>query len=157
MSLLIYLILIASALQYNWEDRGAAFVFVAPVILYELFGKYVPDWGYYVGAGALSFGALWALKSFFWSRLSDRLSRAMFVSILLNFVGFILFNNNLDPEPYNYLFFVYYAWVLYILINEGGLYVGISEICRNIVSFRGHAFKGSAYHRKETMWKRQAL
>lgn len=156
MTILILLILLASALQYDWEDRGAAFVFVAPVIIYELFWKFIPDWGYYIGAGVLSFTALWVLRSYFWNRLSDRLSKAMFVSILLNFVGFILLHYKFDPDPYNNLFMAYYAWVLYILIDEGGLYVGISEICRNIVSFRGHAFKGISNLREETLWKKQA-
>ncbi len=122
------LILFVSCLQDFHGDRIAGLVFIAPAIAHELMSPVMGGWTYYITGSLFCLGIIWVYRSFLhWSKMAERLSRATLVVMAISAGGFGMWYAGCDPMAFNYISKACFLWILYIIIDEGGIHAGISE------------------------------
>lgn len=116
--ILIAVILVLSICQRRGTDRSAAISFFVPTAILYMIWDYIPgSICYHVCAIADLFLILFLVR--FKTKLSFSLSKALFISILLNLFGFVMWATYQPPEPYYYSFILYYIWISFLLVSRG--------------------------------------
>jgi len=113
-------------MQKNDCDRMAGYVFTIPAIVVYAVGQYIPWNIYFHVAGAVDVVTLLFLLKIN-SRLSFCLSACVFVSILLNFGGYILCSKYYPDYFYVISFSVYYAVAAYLSLSKGSFEWNLSR------------------------------
>lgn len=122
---LIYSIVVSALLQPTASRLFAAAVFAVAVLTHEVAFSGLDGLAYYASAAVFDLGVVVAIGSMSEvTRLAVLLQRVCLVSILLNAAGWLMWVTYLPPTAYNTSFTAIYAWAVYILLTEGGDYVG---------------------------------
>lgn len=122
--MVIYLIIAAlfflSFAQKKATDKKAAFIFTIPTIVIALSQGFIPGWVYYISCAIAAYIIILALLKIN-TKFSLSLSKAVFVSIILNVFGWTLWYFYLPADAYCSVFSLYYLWVAYLFADNGGL------------------------------------
>jgi len=116
--LLIVFIFILSAMQSNKCDRVAGYLFSVPFMAVYLVGDYIPGAIYFHISGVVSLVSMIIILKI-QSSMSYPLSIALFCSILINFLGFVMWFRYKPPTLYVISFSVFYAAAAYIVATRG--------------------------------------
>ena len=120
-SLLTIAILILSFMQSKHEDKTASLIFCVPIVIVDLFSSYISGWYYYLFCALCACILINILHKNFNNNLSFIFARLLLLSIPINFLGFVMWFNYMEPTLYSDLFTLYYISIVYILLTHGGL------------------------------------
>lgn len=118
-TLLLFILLIVSALQRTDERQYAAMVFVSLAVIHHVFADNLNGWLYYFSAAMFdAFVVLFTLKLRILSRAIKTLHDICYASIVLNGLGWAAWMLYLPPDPYNASFIVLYSWAIINLLRK---------------------------------------
>jgi len=115
---IIFCIIVLSALQINRADRIAGFILSVTAFVVYGVGSYIPGYIYFHFCGAVDLLTVFLILRVR-SNLSYPLSMVLFISILLNLMGFILWYDYMPDTIYVNSFGVYFSLTLYLLLSRG--------------------------------------
>ena len=115
---LIIFIFCLSILQKRAEDSAAALVLSAPSLIIYCLGDHIPEEIYFLLCGAVFLGAIFLVLRIK-TNLAVLISKAMFVSSLINLFGWVTWYLYMPPHLYVSLFTLYYIGVAYLLLQKG--------------------------------------
>jgi len=81
--------------------------------------------------------------------MARRLSWATGVVMVIATCGFWMWYKRCDPWLFDYISKGCFLWVLYIILDEGGIHAGITEAFRNCFGLCRDALQGMAFAKKE--------
>jgi len=112
--------LVAAAIFQPTATRSfAAVVFVSVAWAHELAFAHLTGLPYYASAGAGALAIIVALKLLDHPpRIALTLVRICLVSIVLNFIGWVLWVTYSEPAPYNVATFCIFVWALITLLSR---------------------------------------
>ena len=119
---LLFVLLLVAALQPTIERAYAGFMFACFAIVHYVLMYNVEGWIYYFSAALLDASIVFfTLKLRVISPVIESLHAICYISILMNFFGWILWHLYLPPDAYNVAFLLVYAWaILNLLRREPG-------------------------------------
>ena len=125
---LIITMMAMAALQEDQLERQSAVIFAIPCVVGFLGGEYVPGSVYFHLCAVVDLIIIFALLRIK-SKLAPTLAMCALASIILNFVGFLLWVSYQEPTVYVFLFVLYYAVIIYILAAKGSIrgYTGLDS------------------------------
>jgi len=108
-------------LQPDNTRTSVAILFVLPLMLHDLAFHVAFDSisAYYISAGMIDLCVILAIsKMAKYCRLSGDVQVISLVSIVYNFIGWLMFNFGAQVEAYNVMYLFLYGWTLFVL-NRG--------------------------------------
>lgn len=115
---ILLLISCLSVLQLKSCDKMACLIFSFPAIVVYCFGEYIPGFLYFHVCGFIDLLTVFLILKVR-SNLSFPLSCTLFISIILNLFGFVIWYNYLSSNLYTMPFLAYYSFVAYLLLSRG--------------------------------------
>lgn len=132
----------------------AAFLFVAPVVLHEVFLSDLDGFAYYWSDAGFNLATIVALACISRpSKLIITLQHLGLISLMLNIYGWIAWMSYLQPDVYNLAFIGLYFTAIIILMWGSDGVLGGSKMDRGHPGLSRHAYqRGYTYnHHKETL------
>jgi hypothetical protein len=147
---LLIVLPLAAIIQPNAQRLFAAVIFVGITLLHEVFLSHTTGLMYY-GSAAMFALAVIILTSGIRPvpKLVMRIHMICVTAIGLNFIGFILWFNYIDPALYNFSFVLLYLWALVTLIRKDKTDVGSFSLDSWRTCFHYNNLPGMGYHRQD--------
>ncbi len=126
----------------------AAAIFAAPLLLHDFLFHAAFDsiFYYYISAGIIDLAVIIAIgKMVKYTRLSGDIQIISLVSIVYNFVGWMLFTMNATSEAYSVMYIVLYCWTIYAL-HRGEPEHGIGRMDTRFFAVRANNFSRRIVH-----------
>lgn len=105
-------------LQSKSCDKIAGYLFSVPALVVYSAGECIPGAIYFHICGVIDLLVVFLILKVK-SNLSLALSKALFISILLNLFGFVAWYYYLQDGLYTTSFLMYYIFVAYLLLSRG--------------------------------------
>ena len=121
-------------IQDDSDRFMVAAIFTAPLLAHDLIFHTVLDsvFYYYLSAGFIDLMVIMAIASMSrFTALSGDLQVISLVSIVYNFIGWILFTSGIESTAYSMMYILLYAWVIYAMYRgepENGGYRADSRL-----------------------------
>jgi len=134
-TVLLTIIALTVLIQPNAPRLFAALLFVGLTLIHEFFMSDLDGLAYYGSAALLDLGIIILTSGITpVPKMVIDLHRICMVSILINFIGWLIWLAYLPPAAYDSAFVILYLWAVYILINKdsadvGGFTMGGWESC----------------------------
>jgi hypothetical protein len=109
-----------SLMQRNSRDKRACLCFSIPAISVYIIGDYIPGFIYFHVCAVIDLLSILIILKIK-SCLSVILSKSLFISIVLNLLGFIMWYCYISPIYYISLFAIYYFFMCLLLVLRGDI------------------------------------
>jgi hypothetical protein len=117
LSLIIFTAML-SAMQRRQVDRVAGFLFSVSSAVVYIAGPHISGQFYFHICAIIDCILVFIILKFK-TKLALILAKALFISMVLNLLGFISWALYLKPDLYVYCFIFYYSCISYLLITRG--------------------------------------
>lgn len=130
LDIIMLALVVVSAFQPTREREYAAFLFTGFAVCHYVLMYDVDGWLYYFSAAALDAAVVFfTLRLKIISPVIESIHSICYISIMMNFFGWLLWQLYLPPDAYNSAFLLIYAWaIMNLLRRETGDAGGISAI-----------------------------
>lgn len=134
MNIVLFIFAVLPLIQFNRNRALLCALFCYSAILHDVLFGAADGEMYYLSAAAFDFVVVMVLHRLFDSKLSVTIQKISLLSMLLNFGGYILWYNYMEPMMYDYLFLALYAYAIFIFIGRGIINVGDDTAYSNRLS-----------------------
>lgn len=126
--LLVWGVIAASLFQPNISRFIPALIYSAALGFHYLFMNDISGLPYYGSAALVDLAVLCFIGGFFInSNISLILCKICAISIVLNFIGWLMWMMYIKPDLYNLAYYALYSWVIIVLLQRDRVDAGVGS------------------------------